>query len=378
MAKLEIVDSGILYINPDPAHSHVFASHPHPLQLSEQEFLSTYQRGAGMYAADINIALLRSQDGGRTWAHESFLYNKSSDDRPYSYHDGFLSRMSDGTLVVLAFRANRSQPDRPMFSPSEGLIPNEPILFFSHDNGHTWTGPLPFRLPEGIVATPAGPVIELEDGCWFATFDHWHSYDERAQYKIRMIAFFSTDCGRTWADMVIIADGKLERKNFWHGKAIRLSDGQLYSMFMSADTTKDKGPVHLPLHYAFADKKGRNWSKPKPTIIPGQTHWLTELSGGPLCAIYTLRNAEHPGFMAILSEDRGRTWNIENQVRLWDATGWTHIGIKIPDKYPRSHDTIAFGAPTIITTQENELYATWWCTYASLTHIRWARLQVAD
>jgi hypothetical protein len=82
--------------------------------------------------------------------------------------------------------------------------------------------------------------------------------------------------------------------------------------------------------------------------------------------------------MATLSEDGGRRWDVENQVRLWDATGWTHIGIPIPDRYPHSHDTIAFGAPTLMTTQEGELYASWWCTYASLTHIRWARLRVVD
>jgi len=379
MAKLEITDSGILYINPDPAHFHVFASHSHPLQLSEQEFICTYQRGAGMYAADMNIALLRSLDGGVSWTHEGFLHDRSGDERPYSYHDGFLSRMSDGTLVVLAFRADRSQPNKTMFSPSGGLIENEPILFFSHDGGHTWTRPLPFELPEGLVATPANPVVELEDGCWLATFDQWLSYDDPSPYKPRMLAFFSTDRGRTWGDMVVMADGEPEGKGFWHGKTIRLSDGSLYSMFWSADMThKDRGPVDLPLHYAFADKTGRNWSKPEPTTIPGQTNWPAELPGGRLCLIYTWREAGQPGFMAVLSEDGGRTWELENQVRLWDATGWTHIGINIPDKYPRSHDTIAFGAPTIMATQEGGLYASWWCTYASLTHIRWARLREVD
>ena len=29
-----------------------------------------------------------------------------------------------------------------------------------------------------------------------------------------------------------------------------------------------------------------------------------------------------------------------------------------------------------MTTLDGELYASWWCTYASLTHVRWARLRV--
>ena len=270
MARLEVIDSGILYINPDPAHYHVSAFFPHPLQLSAKEFICTYQRGAGMYAADSNVALLRSLDGGVTWTHERFLFNKTDDDRPYSYHDGMMSRMSDGTFAVLSFRADRSDPNKPMFSESGGLIENEPILIFSRDGGRTWTKPLPFALPEGMVATPANPVIELEDGRWLATFDQWHGYDDSRLYQPRMWAFFSADQGCTWGDKIVIADGGAEDKGFWHGKTIRMSDGQLYTLFWAADMTdRDKGPVDLPIHYSIADKTGQHWSAPKPTVIPG-------------------------------------------------------------------------------------------------------------
>ena len=112
-------------------------------------------------------------------------------------------------------------------------------------------------------------------------------------------------------------------------------------------------------------------------IVSGKKphNWPAELPDGRLCAIYTRRESQQPGFMALLSEDGGVTWDLENQIRLWDATGWTHIGHNSHDKYPRSHDTIAFGAPTLMTTTGGNLYASWWCTYASLTHIRWARLR---
>ncbi len=115
---------------------------------------------------------------------------------------------------------------------------------------------------------------------------------------------------------------------------------------------------------------------PQPTNLPGQTNWPAQLPDGTLAAIYTLREGEQPGFLVVFSTDVGQSWDLENQVRLWDATGWTHLGISSPDKYPRSHDTVAFGAPTLMTTLEGDLYASWWCTYASMTHIRWARLGV--
>ena len=44
--------------------------------------------------------------------------------------------------------------------------------------------------------------------------------------------------------------------------------------------------------------------------------------------------------MAVLSEDGGRTWDLDNQVRLWDAAGWTHIGFSRHDTFPRSREII--------------------------------------
>jgi sialidase-1 len=382
MTILELVDSGILYINPDPAHYHVFASHSHPVQLSTNEFLATYSRGDGMYAANQNIALARSLDGGVTWQTEGFVYNRTGDDRPYSYHDGFLSRLHDGVLVIFAFRADRTIPGQEMFSPSGGLIDNEPILFTSTDNGHTWYGPLPIQLPEGpggpLVATPASTIVELADGRWLATFDQWHSYHDDRLYKPVMLAMTSADGGRTWSQMQTMADGEAVGKGFWHGKTIRLHDDRLFTLYWAADMTQpDKGPVNTEIHYTITGPDANHWSMPQPTNLPGQTNWPAQLPDGTLAAIYTLREADRPGFRIALSTDDGQSWDLEKQVEVWDSTGWTHLGISSPDKYPRSHDTIAFGAPTLTTTLEGDLYASWWCTYASLTHIRWARLRVA-
>jgi hypothetical protein len=378
MANLTIIDSGILYINPDPAHYHVFASHAHQVQLSATEFLATFSRGDGMYAANQNIALTRSLDGGVTWQTEGFLHNKVGDDRPYSYHDGFLSQMRDGTLVVFAFRVDRTEPDQPMFSPSGGLLENWPVFFTSSDGGHTWSQPQPIQLPANVVATPASTITELADGRWLATFDQWHSYTDDRPYKPIMLATTSADRGRTWSPLQTMADGAPVGKGFWHGKTIRLHDDRLFTLYWAADMTQpDKGPVNLPIHYAITDPDATTWPMPQPTTLPGQTNWPAQLPDGTLAAIYTLREAEQPGFFVALSYDLGQSWDLANQVRVWDATGWTHLGISSPDKYPRSHDTIAFGAPTLMTTAEGDLYASWWCTYASLTHIRWVRLRVA-
>ena len=277
---------------------------------------------------------------------------------------------------------DRSHPEKPFNSSTGGLLANEPVLFFSRDNGRTWTDPLPVGLPPGLVATPANPIIELEDGRWMAAYDRWHRYDEPAPkgpYKDRMTAFFSMDRGRTWGDREVMADGWPEGRDYWHGKTIRLSDGRLFTVYQSADMNNERRErVWLPLHYAFADKAGRNWSKPIPTPVPGQTNCPVQLPGGPICVVYTRREEKQPGFLAVISEDLGETWDVDKAVRLWDSTGWTRLGISRDNVFPRSRETMAFGAPSLIILADGDLYASWWCTYASITHTRWARLRVVD
>ncbi len=378
MAQLHLTDSGILYVNPNPAQWHVSAFFPNVVQLSASEFICLYQRGDGMYAANSDIALLRSLDGGQTWADEGFLHNRAHDGRPYSYHGTFVSRMGDGTLVACPFRADRSDPDQPFFSDRGGLIANEPVLLHSRDGGRSWTPPAVMQLPPGLLATPAQAIVELRDGRWLATFDRWPAYGDPGPYQPLMLCLFSSDRGATWGELAVMADGAAQGKGYWHGRAIRLADDRLFALFWSADMRDPaRGPVDLPVHCAFADPTGRHWQTPQPTALPGQTNCAAQLPDGRLAAIYTWRESEQPGFMVVLSPDGGRTWDLGSQVRVWDATGWTHIGLNRPDQYPRSHDTIAFGAPSLLATQDGELFASWWCTYASLTHLRWARLTLS-
>jgi hypothetical protein len=82
--------------------------------------------------------------------------------------------------------------------------------------------------------------------------------------------------------------------------------------------------------------------------------------------------------MAALSEDGGRTWDLDSQIRLWDATGRDRLGVVALDAYPRSHDTIAFGAPAAARLADGDLYAAWWCMEAAIVHTRWARLRMVS
>jgi hypothetical protein len=79
-----------------------------------------------------------------------------------------------------------------------------------------------------------------------------------------------------------------------------------------------------------------------------------------------------------LSADNGLTWDLDNQLLLWDASGRDRLGVNAPESYPRSHDTIAFGAPTAMRLGDGDILVSFWCTDMAITHIRCARLRVEN
>lgn len=374
MTMLNMVASGPIYRNPDPGHRYIAAFFPNPLELPGGELLCAYNRSTGLYAIDMDFYLARSSNGGATWQDAGKILQRSEQDNHWSYHGPFLSRMRDGTLLIGAFRADRSDPEKPMFNErTGGLLANQPILLRSTNNGLSWGAPEPVELPAGIVATPAHAVIELADGSWFWPFDRWNDFDDERPYQPQTLGFFSRDAGRTWGEMIVYADGAAAGRGFWHGRPCQLADGRLLTLFWAADL---RTGANLANYVSLADASARNWSEPQPTNLPGQTNSVVALPDGRLCAIYTVRETEQPGMLAALSHDGGYSWDLANHLRLWDATGRDRLGVVSLDSYPRSHDTIAFGAPSALRLHDGDILATWWCMEAALVHVRWARLRV--
>ena len=372
MSKLEIIDSGCVYRNPNPGYEYTFACHSHLVQLSPSEMLCVYQRGQALYSADSVMVAARSTDGGRTWSDAGLIHDPANDNPVCSYHGPVVTRMSDDTLVIIAMRIDRSEPKQPLFNENTGGIgETDTVLTRSTDNGTHWSALQVLPKPRELVITPSCAVVELSNGRWFQAFDQWHAYDEPGPYRPRTVGLYSDDAGKTWADPVTFADGESAGKGHWHGRIIRLRNDRLFTLFWTGDI---KTGGSLPLHRCLGSTNGCNWSTPEPTNLPGQTNWPTELPDGRMVVIYTVRDGPSPGFYAACSDDGGLSWDLDNQIRVWDAAGRDRIGVNSHDSYPRSHDTIAFGVPTSTVMANGDVFCTYWCTEASVTQIRCARL----
>ena len=375
---LEIVSQGVIYRNPYPGYRAVTAVMGQILPLTSSHWLCAFRQGSAFFSDDGMIHIARSRDMGASWEHEGPVHRLGSHEKGYNYTSPELSIRADGAILLAAFRVDQSDPQK-LFVNAEtgGLLPIENIFFVSMDEGCTWSRPQPITLPAEwptpVVGAPNGPIIELDDGRWFFGLETWKAYDDTGPPDFRSLGLFSDDGGDTWGALTTIADGRGRNRAYSHGRFTKRLDGRLFAMLWTG--TADMS-ASFELHAVVSDVTGRQWSGPRPTGLPGQTNWAVDLGDGRMAAIYTRRDSEQPGLVAVISEDDGMTWNTEEQVMVWDAYGKEALGVPRTDRYPSSHDAIAYGKPHAARLSCDEFVTTFWCTQGADTHVRYCQLKV--
>ena len=350
--KPRIIDEGILHKNLNPGVRAEAAFLPNVVAISATEALCFYRIGTAFYSPDGQLAMLRSQDSGRTWMREGDVWDPRNYDSPWNYTAPHGARMGDGTLVVSAFRNDAADPDNPDAAERR---PKQTILFRSSNDGRTWSEPEPVALPP-VEGGPDAPsqIIELDDGRWFLGIEVW---TEHGPFDIKGFALFSGDRGRTWGDKVDYSSASNTTKAYSHSRYTRTRDGRVAVLQWTQEvgTAKD-----LDLHFTVSDQTGTEWSDPQPTGIRGQTSWLADLGNGVFAAAYTSREGMDPGIKVVVSEDEGRTSDLDNEVTVWDAVGQEYLGVEQKPQYPASHENVAYGKPNLARMPDGELIASWW------------------
>lgn len=374
MKRLRLVSEGILYRNPHPGHQAVCAFLPNLVPLSDQELLCFYRRGQAFYSLDGILAQLRSKDGGNTWIDEGLIWDPTAELTPYTYSAPHGTLLKDGSLVIVAHRYPATEENFFRFNPETGgAKTTETVLFRSQDGGRHWSAPHPLELgSERMLDTPSS-VIEMEDGRWFLAFEQWKMWDDVSPLHIKGFALYSRDQGETWGEREDFSTASDPARMYSHSRYSRMLDGRICALQW---TQNIGGQKNYPLHLVVSDIDGKRWSKPHSTEIQAQTSWLADLGNGTLAAAYSIREGIKPGVLVALSEDEGKTWNLEHQVMVWDAVGQEFLGVSHKPDYPASHDNIAFGKPNTARLPGGDILSSWWCTQACVTHIRYARLSV--
>lgn len=150
------------------------------------------------------------------------------------------------------------------------------IFHTSSDDGATWA-PMPTT---GLFNDMHDRVLVLDDGSWLTT-GHRHVGEEHPairQPPTRQVVFRSTDEGRTWQDISILAEHR--NLTLCEASMVRLPDNRIFALM------RENSFVFEPMYASFSDDSGRSWSTPIPTPLIGHRPSMGFAKDGRLLITY--------------------------------------------------------------------------------------------
>lgn len=266
------------------------------------------------------VQMVRSSDDGETWSAPASICNTPLDDR-----DAGVIETSQGTLVVnwftsLAFESygrrrlqQGSEVHRQWLYHAEKLTPDIRRQWLgcwmrrSEDGGATWGEPI-----RHTATTPHGP-IELADGRLLLV---GRRNDPNGA---KMVVEQSTDDARSWQGLAIIPHFPEDDPNQYHEPHLaEAADGTLVAMFRYHFRVPGKSGydnLQSYLRQAESQDGGKTWTAARPTPLLGYPPHLLRLRDGRLLCVWGRRTPPY-GEYACLSDDNGKTWNVEQQIHL--------------------------------------------------------------
>lgn len=370
VTDLEIVDSGVVWRDPDPDLHSRHAWHPTLARIDGGRWLCSFDIGSAALAQDHATWLVQSDDDGATWSEPWRLAPFEPPDGPDT-HSVRITRLSDGTFVGAGGRWRRRGPHaRGMNRVTSGWCPMDLVVTRSTD-GRVWT---PFQVVPPPLVGPAFEIcyrlVALPDGRWLWPLSTWPDWDGDEGDGLRAVALVSTDCGTTWPGVIDVLDSRTAGLAHWEQSMVRLPDGGLLAVSWAFD--RSTSTTH-ELPYALAPD-GRAFTHRGTTGLRAQTTKLAVLPDGRVLAVY--RRDDQPGLWAAVARvDDGR-WETLSVLGLWQgaASGMRGRGRSVAEDLA----DLAFGSPSPMVAGDGSVLVAYWCRRDCVTGIDWVRLRVGD
>lgn len=371
--QIEIVDSGLIYRNPLP---HVYSKQayfPSVLQLQNGEMLASFTMGQAFESRDLHTELSRSLDQGLTWELQGPLY--SGTEGRVTTDTCRLSHGVNGEIIAYVIRHDRFREDYGFVNPDNlGFCEIEMLLFRSADGGHHWSE------PERIVPPLVGPsfemnssIVPLSNGTWLLPTSTWRGWNGDCPNGMKMVAFESSDQGKTWPTYLdVMADGR-NINIFWESKILELTDGRILA---AAWVYNEQECLDLDNHYVIGSPTGEEdrfvFTSPASCGLKGQTLQLFRLEDGKVLTVY--RRTDKTGLWANISRIEREAWINEALFPLW-GTQSTQLTSHSEDM-AANFSVLKFGAPAICRLDSGLLFVSFWAVEDGVSNIRWIKLRI--
>lgn len=276
------------------------------------------------------IAVARSRDDGRSWGAADIFPVFDSE---CGEQDPSIAELRDGTLIINFFRWRVVPPEEkdrllyPARQQYDGTWSDVegPWIIRSYDGGVSWeSDPVPVDSAPLPRAGTSDPVLELADGTLVMGIYGADPGDAVCRaYLVR-----STDGGETWGEPALVAQDAEGKLSFEEPALARTADGRLLAILRCGEPGD-----YQYLHQATSNDGGHTWEDLHQTPMWGHPAHVLTLSDGRLVCAYGYRQPPY-GVRATVSEDGGRTWDIEREVALREDGASRDLGYPSTTELP--------------------------------------------
>ena len=367
-SMIEYLEPVIVYENPMPHVHSRHGYHPGIAQLPNGELIALFLFAEAFEAPNGTTYVSRSKDGGRTWALQGPLYDKSI--------LGFESTdtmkptvLRDGTIVATGYRFHRHDLEQAIAIPETGgFQPGDNIVSFSRDAGHSWDVPqcIPRSWPE--LLENSGACIETASGDLVATAGFYNLPDGSNPSGRFGAVLRSRDKGKTWDDRTLFV--KPSEITPWETRICEMQPGRLVAILWAYASAKQR---HLSNRVVVSHDNGYTWSAMIDTGHMGQSSSVKYLGGEYLVSIHAHR-AEDPGIYVRVVDFTGDRWKVVSETVIWGrgAGQQTRTGQEMSSMFT----SLRFGQPSILRLQNGEFLASHWSIEDGLGKVRAHRLRI--
>ena len=305
----------------DPAKHFAF---PGVALLKNGDLAVVYREGTiHGYEKTGKVSLSRSTDGGRTW-----LPRVTALDRPnYDDRDPTIFQMADGTTLLLS----------------------NSCICTSTDHARTWTKPLPTPVfgPKGAVEDEDGNIVY---GALLTNVQKLLTRVNGRPMQLQANAVFrSRDKGRSWQKVGIATYTAFMPPPFdyiWYDEPFMCVVPDKYWIFAArVDVDGFARIIRSP-------DRGKTWGPVIKTPVWGYPQHLLPLRDGRLLMSYGYRRSPW-GVRACLSNDNGKTWDIDNEIVLRMDAG-------TPAGKPRKVGNRDLGYPVSVQLHDGSMFTTYY------------------
>ena len=365
---LELLDTGLIYRNPQPARKSIHAWHPTLALLDNGDLMAAYDLAEAIAAVDYGTYCARSTDGGATWSEPVRFFEDREDEEVN--HTVRISRLADGTLIGAGHRRYSYHPEVGGWNPETyGVEPGEWFVLRSLD-GTDWKGPEAMVPPIGDQPYEVcHAFVETSDGRLLMPTGLLRTWEGEAPHGLKTIALVSHDKGKTWPDYLHLFDDPEGALIHHEVSLIELSEGRLLAVAWPFNATA--GRTLVPVPYAIAPPGGE-FTVRGSTGIAGETTKLLSLGDDRVLCL--MRRTDGPGLWAVLAQIRGDEW-----VNLEEAPMWQGSDSRMLGRADAATELAAlhFGFPNLLRLPDGDVLAAFWCREDCIHNIRWLRIRVS-